>query len=68
MGDVICEWPLILNFAQENSDKKFQIIDDSIYSRLVVFPTHKKKLILPIKGSFKSVYKDWKNVDDFFSF
>ena len=39
-----------------------QFIKDLLYSQ------HIKKLIPPIKGSFKSVYKDWKNVDDFFFF
>ena len=36
------------------------------FIKVFLYSQHIKKLILPIKGSFKSVYKDWKNVDDFF--
>ena len=36
------------------------------FIKVFLYSQHIKILILPIKGSFKSVYKDWKNVDDFF--
>ena len=38
------------------------------FIKVFLYSPHIKKLILPINGSFKSVYKDWKNVDDFFFF